>query len=341
MTYEEFINDIVSERGYHDSYWHKVCGMEIHHIRPVALGGNNNSDNLVLLTYAEHLMAHVLLFRENKRNCKIAKALKVLSYTKSIDELINIVDDKVLFEEYISDIVEARIKARDAQCGFNNYMYGKTYGDNPNAKSRICINTKMVFDSAKEAGEFIGISPSCIIDACNGKSHRAGGFKWMNYADWQQLSKEQQDIIFQTEIETINAKKTKQSNPKPNFWTEEKRKEWGEKFSGKNHPMYGKYHSEETKQKLSNIFSIKNAGEGNPMYGKHHSEETRKKISDKAKKSVICIETKRMFDSLTEASEWCGLKNGKSSIYNCCRGKQKTAGGYHWQYYEEYLINNR
>lgn len=50
---------------------------------------------------------------------------------------------------------------------------------------------------------------------------------------------------------------------------------------GKNNPMYGKHHSEETKQKLSesNKGKHNNSGENNPFYGKHHSEETKTKIS--------------------------------------------------------------
>ncbi len=44
---------------------------------------------------------------------------------------------------------------------------------------------------------------------------------------------------------------------------------------GKNHPMYGKKHSDETRKKISKMLSGKN----NPMYGKHHSNEVKTKIS--------------------------------------------------------------
>lgn len=39
---------------------------ERHHIVPRSLGGSNNDDNIVKLTYREHFMAHLLL-------CKIYK----------------------------------------------------------------------------------------------------------------------------------------------------------------------------------------------------------------------------------------------------------------------------
>ena len=43
---------------------------------------------------------------------------------------------------------------------------------------------------------------------------------------------------------------------------------------GENHPMYGKHHSAESIQKISEA----NKGENHPMYGKHHSEESKKRI---------------------------------------------------------------
>lgn len=43
---------------------------------------------------------------------------------------------------------------------------------------------------------------------------------------------------------------------------------------GEKAPMFGKHHSDETKKKLSDIFSGKN----NPMFGKTHTDEVRLKI---------------------------------------------------------------
>ncbi len=46
------------------------------------------------------------------------------------------------------------------------------------------------------------------------------------------------------------------------------------RFKGKNNPMYGKSHSEETKKKFSEC----RRGKLHPFYGKKHSDETRKKM---------------------------------------------------------------
>jgi len=53
----------------------------------------------------------------------------------------------------------------------------------------------------------------------------------------------------------------------------------GKKRKGKNHHMYGKKHTEESKKKISEAIM----GEKNPFYGKHHTEETRKDLSEKIK----------------------------------------------------------
>lgn len=47
-------------------------------------------------------------------------------------------------------------------------------------------------------------------------------------------------------------------------------------FKGENHPNYGKHHSDETKQKMSDAA----LGEKSSMYGKHHTEETKEKMSE-------------------------------------------------------------
>ena len=49
---------------------------------------------------------------------------------------------------------------------------------------------------------------------------------------------------------------------------------------------------------------------------------------------VINLDTGVIFDSIKDAAKSTKLKN-YTSISDCCKGKQKTAGGYHWAYYEE------
>ena len=68
----------------------------------------------------------------------------------------------------------------------------------------------------------------------------------------------------------------------------------GKSLYGENNPFYGKHHSCETKQKISEkntgkkrtdeekaMMSVRNQGENNPFYGKTHSDETKKRIKEK------------------------------------------------------------
>ena len=66
-------------------------------------------------------------------------------------------------------------------------------------------------------------------------------------------------------------------------FSKETRKKMGEAKRGKNHPMYGKHLSEETKQKLSKAHKGLQAGENHPMYGKHLSKEHKQKIGEAIK----------------------------------------------------------
>lgn len=49
-------------------------------------------------------------------------------------------------------------------------------------------------------------------------------------------------------------------------------------------------------------------------------------------KSIICFETKEVFTTMTEAARKYHLR--LSGICQCCKGKTKTCGGFHWTYYE-------
>ena len=53
---------------------------------------------------------------------------------------------------------------------------------------------------------------------------------------------------------------------------------------------------------------------------------------NKRSPAVVCVETGQLFENSKSAAEFFGIKQS-AAIYACCRGKVKTVGGYHWEYY--------
>ena len=98
-------------------------------------------------------------------------------------------------------------------------------------------------------------------------------------------------------------------------------------------PMYGKsswnkgkHLSEETKQKISGA-------------EKTMSEEAKRRISESLKgeksplrKPVVNVDTGEIFPAISVASEKTNIP--RMCICNACKGVQKTAGGFHWRYFE-------
>lgn len=62
---------------------------------------------------------------------------------------------------------------------------------------------------------------------------------------------------------------------------------------------------------------------GCPVCGK-------KSMAQKQGKSIRCIETGEIYESIAEAQRLMGVFN----VHKCANGQQKTAGGFHWEYIE-------
>lgn len=96
--------------------------------------------------------------------------------------------------------------------------------------------------------------------------------------------------------------------------------------------------SAETRIKISkNHADI--SGKNNGMYGKRHTEEAKNKVSQANKGrishrrnrcSVYCVELDRVFNDATDAGKELNLDS--SAILKCCRGERHTCGGYHWEF---------
>lgn len=107
--------------------------------------------------------------------------------------------------------------------------------------------------------------------------------------------------------------------------------------------------SEDRKQQQSEIMKGKYIGEDNPMFGKNHSEETKELIRNKKLGSKQTLETikkksKPILQFTMEGEfvkEWIGASQvmkelgiDKASISRVCQGKKKSAGGFKWSFKE-------
>ena len=127
--------------------------------------------------------------------------------------------------------------------------------------------------------------------------------------------------------------------------------------SGENNPMYGKHHSEETKEKIRKT-KEKYIGKNAVRYGAILSDETKRKISNSNKGKIISEETRkkislanskpvyqidpvnkkivREYISATEAARLTNIQY--SQINACCNDvpKYNKAGGFIWMFCEDY-----
>lgn len=80
-------------------------------------------------------------------------------------------------------------------------------------------------------------------------------------------------------------------------------------------------------------------GKNNGMYGRKHTEESKQKMRDNRKgivswkrntTPVLCVELNKEFKDATEVGKELLLDG--SAILKVCKGKRNTCGGYHWEF---------
>ena len=129
MTYQEFINDILQNRGrFIDSDKYH----ERHHIIPRCKNGTDHKDNLIDLFAREHFIAHKLLAEENADDDQLVSAYIIMAFTKDQNQ------DRY---ELTPDEYE---KARQA--------HAKRFsgGNNPSARQVIRLCDEKVYPTIKD-----------------------------------------------------------------------------------------------------------------------------------------------------------------------------------------------
>lgn len=221
---------------------------------------------------------------------------------------------------YTEEVKEKMRKPRPSIQGENHPNYGKHLSDELRNKISIAVQKAMQNEEVLEKIR----KPRPSIQGENNRNYGKSPQEWMSEESYQQW--------------LIN-----QKNNAP---------------KGENHPMYGKHHSEETKQKLS--VSITNAlakeeikekmrgprpsvqGENNPNYGRIYSEEEiikLRKAHTKEMKCVVQLDINGIFINKYESIRCANRETGvdRQCISFCCQDKYETAGGFIWMY--EYIYN--
>ena len=311
MSYEEFINNILETRGRFN------CGEEYHerhHIVPKCLGGTNDEDNLIDLFAREHFIAHRLLALENPENTSLQFALWALAgmANKKHSSL-----ELCTPEEF----EEARKRRNLAICGENNPMYGShrlgennpMYGKHHTEETKRKIAQKSKENSLKgnwKNNGYIGVS-------LRGEDSPSFGIK-------------------RTEEQRKHLSESKKKHIEIACY----------KLDG---TLYKVYQSEWAASKDLNIsvplirYSLKKSGNTAKGFIFILTENKKPKSKIKLKKreyktkSVVQLtvsnEFVKIWKSINDIKKELGIDC--SSIIRCCKGKNKTAGGYKWKYKEE------
>ena len=184
---------------------------EKHHIIPKCIGGTDDEDNLVLLNFREHVIAHELLNRIHPENKKLMKALTRM-LTCEVDENGNKIKREIKssreaeyirklyiqsltgdgnpnfgkkgelshnFGRIVSQSTKDKIsKANKGKLvGEKNPMYGKFNGDHPASKKVIDGNGK-IFNSLNECAKYHNLDRHTISKWIKNKPEK--GYKFLD-----------------------------------------------------------------------------------------------------------------------------------------------------------------
>jgi len=128
----------------------KTQGFELHHTIPRSLGGSNNEENLVLLTFKEHYICHLLLCKmlDGKNRYKMAWALSQLTSKHRITNSKQFEAGRIMLSKCAKGIP----KSED----WKKFMSEKNKGENNpmhKSKGRISSLKKLSKEQRSEYGK--------------------------------------------------------------------------------------------------------------------------------------------------------------------------------------------
>ena len=199
-------------------------------------------------------------------------------------------------------------------CYLDDYDENWIPRDDLNKRRVICTETGAIYNSVSDAIRSTNGSPN-ISRACKDSGLTSGGFHWAYWDEWKKAS-----------------------------WKPRSRKEGtkravrcietGEIFESATLAGSVKSISNSEISKCCKDPSKTARGFHWCFEDEYHSnwKATPKKIGRHGMKKVLCVELSKIYDCITAASKETDVDI--SSIIRCCKGKQMTAGNFHWRYVE-------
>lgn len=240
-----------------------------------------------------------------------------------------------LYGKHLSE--EHKRKLSEAFKGEKNHNYGKHPSEESRRKmsrakkglltvnhtSVRCVETGVVYKSAKEAQNKTGATSQGILLTIKGKQKTAGGYHWecvnSTTVKRKELSKKEREKYSKIKkpvrcIETgiVYESVTDAANATGIFGTS-----ISKVCKGKGETTGG-YHWE---------YVDENNIDKPPMQIEYKNKRCR------SVRSVRCVETGIIYESVRCAANAVGSYD--TNIAAACRGKRKTAKGYHWEYVED------
>jgi group I intron endonuclease len=230
-----------------------------------------------------------------------------------IYEIVNIVNDK----RYIGQSKNIYVRFRSHKNKLRNNQHHNSYLQNAWNKYgennfifnviKICDDTEL--DDLEK--QYIGLYNTCNRKCGYNIDNGGNSNKHLSTETREKISK-----AHKKENLSVETLKKMSDSAKRRCSTQE----WKQYY---HNVLSGRSLSEETRLKMSEAH-----------INKSHSEEARKKIR-KANMGdpVMCVELNLVFECAKDAGVQLNIGNTASGpILECCRGKRKTYGGYHWQF---------
>ena len=159
MNYNEFIHNIITERG----QWNIPDGAyyEVHHIVPKCMGGDgvikrtkngSHHPNLIFLYPKEHFIAHKLLALENPDNIKLISAWSMMAFPKGKTKRNNkeiTADDYAILREMLSKKMTGRYVCEETRKKLSVANVGKSLPEETRRKISEKNKGKIVSESVK------------------------------------------------------------------------------------------------------------------------------------------------------------------------------------------------